>query len=113
MGNHRRIGAFGSLRLFPRHFANVATLVRLDLPRQCFPSICLIKIRIETHDLKIQFHGGGVLVCIIEIKSVFPCGINDAAHIVRLQADKLNTAVNQDVLHEPRKTFRLLQVSTE
>src|SRR5215831_2081452 len=41
--------------LFLRHFA---TFVRLDLPRHCLPSVCPIKIRVETHDLKIEFGRG-------------------------------------------------------
>jgi hypothetical protein len=58
------------------------------------------QIRIEAHNLKIEFTGGGILVCVVKIELVFSCGVNDAGHIVRLQSNQPHRAIDQDVLHE-------------
>ena len=55
------------------------------------------------HKLKIEFTGGCVLVRVVEIEVVFSCGVNDAGHIVRLQSDQPNGAIDQHVLHETRE----------
>ena len=61
-----------------------AGVFRFNFTGQFSSPVRPIEIRIETHDMKIEFAGSRVLVCVVEIQFVLFSCVSDVGHIFRL-----------------------------